>query len=173
MIVRSKKRAFILGGVLLASFFYVASLRAQIVNIEDSRVRMADSVHWLGFVDLGGNVNKNVQYVYAARAALQVEYKNKRHFFLSISQYNLLKTEGKNILNDGMQHLRYNFALKPVLNLEVFSQIQYNERISLRQRELLGAGLRYRIWKLRAGRAYVGAAYMYEQSNWTGDSEQR
>jgi hypothetical protein len=165
--------ANILGGVLFFAFFVTNELKSQIVNIEDTRIRIKDSTNWVGFVDVGGHVNKNVSYVYNLRAAVQVEYQLGRHFGLSISQYNLLKTEGKNVLNDGMQHLRYNYALKPFLKLEIFTQMQYNERISLQKRTLGGLGFRYRLWKQKEGRSYVGIAYMYEHANWLGETETR
>ncbi len=158
----------ILRGGLLPLFFMLclkSLLIGQVVNVEDRRVRLGDSVHWLGKADLGFNVIQNTQQFLTASAAVQLEYKQKRHFVLSLTAYNLAKSAAQNILNDGFQHLRYNYDVTDKTIWEAYAQVQYNERIRLRLRTLVGTGLRFKI--LRGGaaqRLYFGASYFYEST---------
>lgn len=161
------KRIILLFNLLFFSSFY---LKSQIVNIEDKRIRLGDSITFKGFVDLGFNVFKNDKMLMTARAAGQLEkLAYKKHFFLLIGGYNFAKAEGQSFLNDGFVHLRYNVALKEPLVFEAFTQGQYNERTNILFRGLIGSGLRL---KMKAGdknRFYVGLAYMFEQNQYNLD----
>ena len=113
--------------LVLFNLFFLASfcLKSQIVNIEDKRLRLGDSITLKGFVDLGFNVFKNDKMLVTARATAQLEkLAFKKHFFLLIGGYNFAKAEGQSFLNDGFLHLRYNFELKENLVLEAFTQGQ-------------------------------------------------
>jgi hypothetical protein len=135
---------------------------AQIVNIEDRRVRLSDSAHWAGFADATASLLKNDKMLTTVKLGGQIEYKNKRHFAIALTQYSLFKSGNANLQNEGFQHLRYNFDLKKQLILENFYQIKYNQRTNLKLRTLLGLGLRHKIWKTEVSRGYFGAAYMFE-----------
>lgn len=149
---------------LLYLFFFKTTVLSQVVNIEDRRMRVGDSLHWLGKVDLGFNLIQNTQQYLTASAAVQVEFKERKHFALSISAYNLAKSSSQNILNDGFQHLRYNYDITEKIVWEAYSQIQYNERIRLRQRALGGTGFRFKIARQTTTRLYLGTSYFYEQT---------
>jgi hypothetical protein len=161
------KKPFILRGPFFSAallLFFQNILLGQVVNIEDRRIRVGDSVHWLGKADLGLNLIQNTQQFLTASAAVQVEYKNKKHFVLSISAYNLAKTATQNILNDGFQHLRYNYDVTDKIVWEGYAQAQYNERIRLRLRTLAGTGFRFKLLREKATRLYLGTSYFYEQT---------
>lgn len=150
-----------------------STIHSQILNIEDTRIRINDTAHWAGYIDLAGNITKNISLVINAKATGQIEYKHKRHFILSLTNYNWLKTNEQSIFNDGFQHLRYNYDFSTKIVGEVFGQVQYNERLNLRIRTLGGAGLRFKLWKVGTGRGYAGMAYMYEHSIFDKDPEPR
>lgn len=151
----------------------ISKIYSQILNVEDTRVRISDTAHWAGYIDLAGNINKNISLIINAKAATQIEYKNKRHFILALTNYNWLKTNEQSILNEGSQHLRYNYDFSAKIVGEIFGQIQYNERLKLHIRTLGGVGLRFKLWKYEHGRGYAGTAYMYEHSIFDKDPEPR
>ena len=148
--------------LLLGSLCLHQATQAQIVNIEDRRIRLADSVSFGGFADLGLNLYKNNNSVVTAHAAVQMEYLHKKHFILSISQYNFIKSAGNNVLNEGFQHIRYDYGLNDRYVYEAYGQIQYNEQIPLQSRNLVGTGIRVKILKKLTHRIVVGASYMFE-----------
>lgn len=144
----------ILGSTILAE--------AQIVNIEDKRTERRDTINWYGGVNLGVNLVDNGNAVVSLNGALNLEYVNRRHWLLSLSKYNLIQVEKKDVINDGFQHLRYNYSINDWLTYEAFTQIQYNENLNLTFRWLLGSGPRFRLTGKNKQRAFLGFAYMYE-----------
>jgi Protein of unknown function, DUF481 len=158
---------FILRGclsVFFCFFLHPNPIFGQVVNIEDRRIRLGDSVHWLGKADLGFNLIQNTQQYLTASAAVQLEYKAQKHFILSLSAYNLVKSANQNILNDGFQHVRYNYDITERTVWEMYAQAQYNERVRLRVRTLAGTGFRFKVARKKATRLYLGASYFYEQT---------
>jgi Protein of unknown function, DUF481 len=158
--------------LLLCYFFLIASfyLKCQIVNIEDKRLRLGDSITFKGFADLGFNVFKNDKMLMTARATGQLEkLAFKKHFFLLLGGYNFAKAEGQSFLNDGFLHLRYNYDMSHHVVLETFTQGQYNERTNILFRGLVGSGLRLKLKTGQKNRFYLGLAYMFEQNQYNSD----
>jgi Protein of unknown function, DUF481 len=149
---------------LFFMFFFKTMLIAQVVNVEDRRLRLGDSVHWLGKADVGFNLIQNTQQFLTASAAVQLEFKEKKHFVLSLTAYNLAKSSTQDILNDGFQHLRYNYDVTDRIVWEAYTQAQYNERIRLRLRSLGGTGFRFKILRATKSKLYLGASYFYEHT---------
>jgi hypothetical protein len=147
---------------------------AQIINIEDRRVAVGDSIGFKGFGDLGVSLYRNDRQLTTAKANVQLEYAHLRHFLLLLSGYNLIHTEGApNVLNDGFSHLRYNFDVSKRWVYEAFVQGQYNERTRVLFRGVVGTGMR---WKLKHGkkqRYYVGLAYILEHNQFKDNTLQQ
>lgn len=144
---------------------FALKINAQIINVEDKRVRLADSISWKGYIDLGFNVFQYDKRLTVARVATQVEYLKKKHFVMLFGGYNLAHTEGgaQNFLNDGYLHLRYNYDLNPKwFVIEGFVQSQYNERLRIVSRNLAGFGGRVKLRPVLKQRFYIGVAVMNE-----------
>ena len=153
--------------------FTIQSLQAQIINIEDKRVALGDSIKLKGFGDLGLNMYRNDKKSLTAKANVQLEYVNRKHFVLLLSGTNLIRTEGvANVLNDGFMHLRYNYDLPNRWVYEAFAQGQYNERTSVLFRGLMGTGIRLKLKHGKKQRYYLGLSYFVE-SNQFKDSTTR
>lgn len=150
--------------ILITILFSIFSCSAfaQIVNIEDKRGVLADTSGWLGYVDLKFNLVENGNSVISIHGNLRLEYLRNRHTFLGLTNYNLGKVGGNEFINQGFQHLRYNYKVKKRMIWEAFTQAQYNEKIKLQLRWLLGTGPRFEITKTEKNRAYLGVLYMYE-----------
>ncbi|MEL6924908.1 MAG: DUF481 domain-containing protein [Bacteroidota bacterium] len=134
--------------------------QAQIINIEDKRSRQPDTTAWYGNVDLGFNVYENNGAVYTLKGGLLLEFQRRKNLYLIVNQFNLVKASGANFVNDGFQHVRYNYNLRPRVVYEAFAQAQYNERVRIRFRGLLGTGLRFQIFEEQP--IFFGTSYMYE-----------
>ena len=174
MYQKASKRAKILRGPLASLFLCLLTktvVLGQVVNIEDRRIRLGDSLHWLGKADLAFNLIQNTQQYLTASAAVQMEYKQKKHFFLSLTAYNFVKVSDKNILNDGFQHLRYNHELTQKIVWEAYTQGQYNERVRLRLRVLAGTGFRFRIVREVKTKFYLGLSYFYEKTTFKDETQ--
>jgi putative salt-induced outer membrane protein YdiY len=159
--------------IVLILFFLVKIniSSAQIINIEEKRIKTRDSIRWYGDLSLSASfvqLNKNILTL---RGAAQVEYKKNKHLVLSISDYSLLKGGSESFENAAFQHLRYNYKIKDELTYELFTQLQTNKIQHINSRFLLGTGLRYRLFRSEnhKNRIYLGVAYMEEYNRFKGD----
>ncbi|MEL6865145.1 MAG: DUF481 domain-containing protein [Bacteroidota bacterium] len=149
--------------LLLLSFLMIAwHSQAQIVNIEDKRVSRKDTSGIFGRVVLGFNLIDNGSDIISGNLSVRLDWLIKNHLFITISELNLIKAEGKDLVNDGFQHFRYNYHLTNRWTYEAFTQLQYNERLRVRLRGLLGTGIRYELIKREKNRAYYGLSYMFD-----------
>ena len=151
--------------IYLTIFYSLLSanfLAAQIVNIEDRRNSVLDTAGWSGLLDLRFNLIENGATVISTRSSARVDFLKDRHHFFSISQYNFGKVEDAAFIEDGFQHLRYNYHWKSKITWEVFTQLQYNEKINLRLRWLLGTGPRFTILDNTKNKMFIGTLYLYE-----------
>ena len=154
--------------VLIALNLCSAAASAQIVNIEDLRIRETnDSVNWYGSIGVGFN------YVRIREEALQLsldsraQYKKDRHLALCILNAALLRAGNQDFNNNAFAHLRYNYRLSSNWVFEAYAQIQQNRLILLRSRALSGAGIRWKTWKSSDRvpfNLYLGASLMYEEN---------
>lgn len=158
----------LLFGILNVNFLF-----AQIVNIEDRRNAILDTAGWSGLLDIRFNLIENGATIISTRSTARIDFLKDRHHFFSISQYNFGKVEDEAFVEDGFQHFRYNYHWKPKLTWEVFTQLQYNEKINLRLRWLLGTGPRFTILNNEKNKIFLGTLYLYEYNEEFFENEQR
>ncbi|MCB0749900.1 MAG: DUF481 domain-containing protein, partial [Ignavibacteriae bacterium] len=85
-------------------------------------------------------------------------------FFVFESNHEWVNT--KRISNEGLLHIRNVTELYNDLKSEIFGQINYDKKILIDNRELLGAGLRYKILKFENSDVNLGTSYMFEHENY-------
>lgn len=147
---------------LLAFTFLFQLLNAQIVNIEDKRVFRTDTVGWFGQLDFGLNLVKNKTTVTTIKGSGRLDFLHHKHSAFSLTDYSFVRAGQEQFVNQGFQHLRYNYALSEHSVVEAFIQAQYNERIRIKLRTLSGTGWRYQLARKEREKAFLGIAYMYE-----------
>lgn len=147
--------------VAFASFLTVGPLAAQIVNIEDKR-QTKDTTGWFGQLDLNASLTRNQNRVFSAGSNLRIDHVRQRAAYLLIGNYQLLRVAEQNFLNAGFFHLRGSRALTDRLDWEAFAQVQYDQRLRLNLRQLLGTGARFQLTNSEADPVYLGVMYMYE-----------
>lgn len=147
--------------VLVVVLLLPRGLSAQIVNIEDKRQRY-DTTGWFGQVDLGLNWVRNTKEVFTLTTAARIDRAALRYTAFFIGNYQVVRAGEENFINDGFAHLRYDRVLGPRLSWEVFNQWQYNERIRLQLRMLLGSGPRWTLLERTRVQLYTGLLYMFE-----------
>ncbi|MFK8103800.1 MAG: DUF481 domain-containing protein [Saprospiraceae bacterium] len=139
---------------------------AQIVNIEDQRkLDPQDTIAWFGQVGLQYSIVQNGDQVSQTKFNARFDRVYNRHLVFSITNYNLVNIGSEKFINDGFQHLRYNYRMSKRWTYEAFAQAQYNERLNLRLRTLLGTGPRYAWLTKENYNGFIGVLYMYEYSD--------
>ena len=153
------KNSFFTLILLFQCIFYA---QAQIVNIEDKRASLNDTIGWYERLDLGYNLINNGQKISTLSASLQIEFVYKEKSFLSLSKYNFLKAGDQSFVNEGFQHLRYTSRINKTFAFEGFGQVQYNEKTKTKLRMLLGTGVRINLLTKDHLKFSYGLSAMYE-----------
>lgn len=139
------------------------TLTAQIVNIEDKRADPLDSVGWQGQFDGGFTLVDNGRRVLTLNARATLQAQRYEHTWLSFSDFGLVRAADQDFVNQGFQHFRYNYDWAERWTYEAFTQVQFNERLLIGLRALLGTGVRHQLLQTQEEKGlFVGLAYMYE-----------
>jgi hypothetical protein len=146
--------------LLLISF----GVKSQIINIESYRLKN-DTSKFLGSISGSFLANKNQRTILQLGFNSNLEFNTSKHTIMFISIYNWVKTIDhgvtENFLNEGFQHIRYNYALTEKLKAEAFIQYQYNKVMNLKERDLFAGGIRYKLTNSNV-KTYLGTSIMYE-----------
>jgi hypothetical protein len=155
--------------LLFAGTASVASLQAQVVNIEGRRFGN-DTVPWQGFVSFRFNVAESGQRALNLGLNGGVQFIDGRDRWFFINDLAFSQVEANEFLNTGFQHLRYNYRADSLWTGEAFAQAQYNKPLQLDLRLTLGAGPRFTALNSEKWRVHVGTALMLEDEYDTDDA---
>ena len=153
---------------LLLSVFVTAS-HSAIAQVNTEKLRRADSTTGVFFnTSLSfGIVRGNSEYV-SVRGAARLDYARSENDNFAVLDYEFKESQSGKIANKGFLHLRSIWELSSVLSVEGFTQAEFNEFISLKNRDLIGAGARLHIFDTQdeAGRGildlFLGVGAMFE-----------
>jgi putative salt-induced outer membrane protein YdiY len=155
--------------IILLTFLFQA-ISAQVVNIEKKRIGENDE-GFSGKVDLSVSLTETENRILQGKNNIKLQYKKNRNTLLLFNNISLIKADEQNLINDGFQHLRYNYKLKETpLTWEVFAQHQYNTVKLLKRRILAGSGPRIHILNNDTISLFFGPIVMYENEILTDDS---
>jgi hypothetical protein len=150
---------------ILASF----SMQSQIINVESLRL-VTDTTGWAGSVGLNLDIYKNTRDLVRIKNHIHVQYKTPKHLVLFMNSISFDRADGSEFVNKGVQHLRYNYRIKPRLNWEAFVQNQYNAISKITYRRLVGTGPRYKLLSSDKYKMYMGSLLMYENEKTSEDT---
>ena len=145
-------------------------VEAQVINIEQVRMS-SDSLGLHGDVKLQLSIQKTTKSFVSISNGGHLTYFMLRQSVLLFGNYSLAKGEGENFTNNGSIHLRYNRSLSNRIELELFSQSQFNSLTKIDHRFLNGVGLRFQLTDYDNARFYWGIAYMNELEKLSGNSQ--
>jgi putative salt-induced outer membrane protein YdiY len=140
----------------------IASL-SQIVNIENKRLDEKQQGFY-GKIDLNLNFTMNGKQFFQIGDKFQLGYTKKRHTALIIADHSFVKSEGDDFINNGYEHLRYNYRLKDSsrITYEAFQQGQFNKIQKINLRLLLGTGFRLSMIDEKNYQFIFGTGFMAE-----------
>ncbi|MBA3899894.1 MAG: DUF481 domain-containing protein [Bacteroidetes bacterium] len=158
--------------ILLLSAISLPCLAQQVVHVENKRMSFKNQ-GFSGTFDMSANFVQNINDIFQTANGAQVQYIKNNTSLLSVSSLNLTVFNESKIVNDGFQHLRYNYKMNKTVTAEAFLQGQYNEVIKIRSRFLAGIGPRFTIISKDSLRLFIGSLYMYEMEEETTDLKNR
>jgi hypothetical protein len=147
--------------VFILVLLFSADSFSQIVNIEKKR-RDVKGFQATAVFDF--NIKETGNRIVEFKNLIDVQYAFKKHALIFINDIRLLGIDKGSLINNGFQHLRYNYTIKDTsfLTLEAFSQFQYNEQKLLEKRILSGLGPRLRVVKKPSITWYIAPLSMFE-----------
>lgn len=134
---------------------------SQIINVESLR-KVTDTSGWTGNTSLDFSLTKNTQTLIRLNNKIHVQYKMKRHLALFVNDLGFERSGEQSFVNQGSQHLRYNYKMFENITWEAFVQSQYNSIAKIKFRGLTGTGPRFKLLGLEKYRLYLGTLVMYE-----------
>ncbi len=154
---------FTLLRILIITYLLFVGLSAngQIVNIEDKRANL-DTVGWFWQLDFGGKLTENTKSILALNGAVRIDQIKAQSQWLFLANYNLVKADEDRFVNDGFGHLRFGQQINHRWTWETFGQIQYNRRLLIDFRGLVGTGPRLQIRENENWELALGLLYMFE-----------
>ncbi|MEL6274885.1 MAG: DUF481 domain-containing protein [Bacteroidota bacterium] len=141
-----------------------SAICGQIIDIEDGRM-VRDTNGWFGQLDLSGSFTRNTSDILSLGGNFRLDRPVNQNNWLLMAGYRLTQASGNNFLNAGFSHLRYSRTLTSFLQLEAFTQAQYNEIIRLDLRWLIGVGPKLKLINQEKARLFLGILYMYEHDD--------
>lgn len=143
---------------------------AQLVNIEKDRKEKKEGFQ--GNTTLSLTLTQNTTSIFQVNNQINLQYHNDPHTILFLNNIGLMQVDGDNLINNGFQHLRYNYEVTAdFLTLEAFTQHQYNTIRLLQRRFLLGAGPRLKILEGESFAIFLAPLVMYEYEQLSNDQQ--
>ena len=147
--------------VTVLSGIFSFNVYGQLVNIEKSRKEAKPGFQ--GHIDLNLMLTQNTRQIFETGTNAHVQFHKGRHTVLALNNISFMRVEGDNLINNGFQHLRYNYTLgEGFTTVEIFTQHQYNSIRLLQRRFLLGGGPRFKIFENDNLGLYIAPLVMYE-----------
>ena len=134
----------------------------QIVNVEDRRTNFVDTIGWFGFAEAGANLVKNTRSITSISGNFSLERVGRKNKLLFLTNYNLVRVNSERFIDNGFQHIRFDHFIRDRIEYEIFAQAQFNSKLRILLRGLLGTGLRFHVLEVDNGKIFWGLSYMYE-----------
>lgn len=147
-------------------------LRAQILNVEKSRIQPDSARYWIANIGLASELwNRSALqsaplHYLSASANLDIARVGKQHMYFLLNQYNYLKINKNEFFNFGYTHARLNLYWTRRSSYELYAQWQIDRGRGLQARTLVGGGLRIRLLDKAQHQFFAGCGLMLESEHW-------
>lgn len=138
--------------------------QAQIVNIENQRIQN-DTVRKVFNLESSFASQRNNELTlteWHVGCVSQIKSKNSKDMLLVLLNNDKSVADNTVMNNASLAHIRCSHKIHPKIKIEAFYQIQTNELLALKQRQLIGSGFRFKLLDTPNFKMYLGSLYMYE-----------
>ena len=147
--------------LIIISIFYISIVKSQVVNIEEKRTDDKSS-GIQGNIDFDFNLTQNTIQILQVNNNAKLQFYKNKHLWLLFNSVSLSKANNQELINEGFQHLRYNYKINKSILAEAFIQYQYNPVNRLQKRYLAGFGPRFNVKSTDSLQLFFGPLSMYE-----------
>lgn len=154
---------------IILFFLLLSSISAAQVNTERLRKNIEDE-GWSGNVNLALGLTKGNSEFVNVKNDFRIDYATGLSDYFLAANYEFKQGTEKKIVNKGFAHLRAILPLSNKIFFELFTQKEFNEFILLKDRNIIGSGLRFNLTKLfsngggksQSFKIYLGSGVMFE-----------
>jgi len=167
-----RARYWIIGMPVLWATILSSSTHAQILNINKLDITSDSSGYYVGFFDFSFELDNRSPLPDEAASFLGVESSldlvrvAKKNAYLLVGQLNHYQATGDPVISTGYLHFRVNFNRKKKLSYETYMQSLFDHSRHLAHRFLVGAGLKYQIYKNDKVEHDLGVGILNETEKW-------
>ena len=119
-----------------------------------------------GFFEVSGTIKTGNSEKTEAGIDGRLDWRTENSLTFLVFQNDYEWVDGERFSNEGLLHARYVRKIFERFRVEAFGQINYDKKIRINDRELIGAGIRYTILDLENSDVTLGTAYMFEHENY-------
>lgn len=122
------------------------SISSQILNVEKRRGEVEEN-GWKGNVDLSLKYTENTRSIFEFFNKSTVNYKKDSVNYLFLTDFKLIKKDNDDLINKGGIHIRriQDLHKDELIKSEFFTQVQFNGIQKIKQRFILGSGVRAKL----------------------------
>lgn len=154
--------------ILFFLFFTIVQFHAQIINIEEKRYKDAEE-GLQGNIDFNFKFTQNTNSIWQLSNNISLLYRKKKLTHLLLNNITLVRSNSNDLVNYGYAHYRLIHMISEIrfIKWESYTQIQYNSVQKIKQRTLVGSGLRFKIINKDSLQFNYGWSLMYEYEETT------
>lgn len=118
-------------------------------------------------IDLQKGNSDVMEFSYSFSSLYKV---TKKHWLKATGGSDMIKEDGEDITNDNFFQLRHTYSLNDWSHSFAFFQLQNSFSLGIKQRQLLGAGVRFKLKKSEGIKLDLGAGLMNEKEEYRDSS---
>lgn len=138
------------------------------VNTEKYRKEIDDEGFY-STIGIAAGLNKGNSDFVSVKGAMRFDYITEKADYFIVGNYEFKEGNDKKIVNKGFGHLRAIVELSDLMDIEFFAQKEFNQFILLKDRNLIGSGLRFNLLDYKSDvtglRLFLGIGGMYERES--------
>ena len=162
-------KPLLVSALFCTTFFFLLEISAQINVFTRETMRQLNQE--TGFynkarIDFTYHSGNTVTQTFKLR--YRTDYVRSNYHLFAVNDFQIRSKDSKVFINRGMIHGRSIWSIKPKQMLEAFVQKQFNQSILLKDRSLLGGGLRFKLFNQSPNKTcsnldmYFGVGAMWE-----------
>ena len=153
--------------LLLPLLFTATFCKAQILNIDKLyTLPYSNKAKFEGNISAGLEIDKQNSTLYDASNFLDATLQKNKLLHIFSASNRFTYNGPQDFLNTGYIHYRLRNHYKAPLHPESFIQYQWDAKIGIRGRFVVGENLRYNLWHHKSWEMTFGLGVMYENEVW-------
>ena len=139
----------------------------QIINIDKIDTSKYSNIAIFNVkMSLGLLIDKQFSDLYVSSNSVDISLRKNKLLWIFSGNETYSEFQNSSILNSGYVHLRLRNHYRDRTHFESFTQLQWNTKVGLTDRFLIGENIRTNLWYTKSWEMTVGTGIMLEKFDW-------